>query len=460
MLFIQIISRINLQNIYICHVKIKKNKNKTEKKKKMTRIRPYPCPRVLSEHRRRRHRQQQEEHQHHQKAHMEPYKKEHDNDNNNSCLCVTTKLLSHQQYVVDKLKDDMRPVLLSMVMGSGKTLTSIQLSVMMSGEHPTLFLTVPNVVDHIVADITKHTNIVPHVVTLATYISTDSRLLVCSYNLLTQLSDEHALFQRKYNIIFDEIHMIVNRSKTINVIKTIQRGQRVIGLSGTPRNTTLKKQLSILGSDAHLFFVDVTPPSVPITIVSIVFPVDVQQAYQKRRGQLSETDATTTSSRPSYTVLNDLRKLLSTSRTLTTVEVLSQLPACDKTVVVSTFSSVVTSLALCLPNCLLLNSSVNVKKRRQVIQKFLSDKSTKYLLTTSSVIGVGIDLGFTNTIVVAEPSYTVEQTKQLLGRITRVGQSPSGSLSQRAYVLMYENSLESRLHQSNIVIDISSLSIQ
>ena len=112
------------------------------------------------------------------------------------------------------------------------------------------------------------------------------------------------------------------------------------------------------------------------------------------------------------------------------------------------FSHFVTMLAIIskelekrnIPN-LLLEGSLNEKKRRDLLHKFKNDKKYNIFLISIKVGGVGLNLNTANVVVIFEPWWNPAVENQAIDRINRIGQKKE----MRVYKFVCNNTVEERI---------------
>ena len=90
---------------------------------------------------------------------------------------------------------------------------------------------------------------------------------------------------------------------------------------------------------------------------------------------------------------------------------------------------------------LVLEGSLNEKKRRELLHKFKNDKNYNIFLVSIKVGGVGLNLNTANVVVIFEPWWNPAVENQAIDRINRIGQKKE----MRVYKFICNNTVEERI---------------
>jgi SNF2 family DNA or RNA helicase len=137
--------------------------------------------------------------------------------------------------------------------------------------------------------------------------------------------------------------------------------------------------------------------------------------------------------------------LLSNSKIEEVHKLLMYYPSDWKIVICSEFTSSITMLRMHL----VATSTLVAKTQTQaysVIKRFREDVNQRVLLCTRGTCGSGLDLGFVDVLILLEPPFNCYHGKQLVGRLSRIGQRPLHTATQQVVHLIYTQSCEEHLY--------------
>lgn len=272
-------------------------------------------------------------------------------------------------------------------------------------------------------------------------------ITITTYADLAKLEDNHIIFKHVFNtIVYDEIHLLKSRTKQIKQCNKL-KGKFYIGLTATLGHEIVPDCFY----DAQIY----QPNNIDFAKRPSIehYPLSLNPgqlvAYQQ---ELKSCES-----------LKDARHMLHMRKFLSLLKVnqcvsifLNNVPNQWKFAIFSDFDETLKNLKLKLPpkSYLSIDTSVPAKKRPSVLKKFEEDNSIRFLLAKRSFAGIGLDLGFVDTLVMIEPAETRFETEQLIGRITRIGQVPKNTANQQIIEFFWKDTGEEKLIQSKVVIDL------
>lgn len=267
-------------------------------------------------------------------------------------------------------------------------------------------------------------------------------------------------------MVLDETHMLVKKVKTISVLhKLFYARKSTIGLTGTARISphALDAQLDILRRPCSVLDVepvkedDTVPKQSQTHVVKLTMKPALRNEYDNMVRDLLVDDVTKRLA--SVHLATKLRKMLSIAKVSQTLDFLQKnCPPPLKVAVISEYTAPLYALKMSMPMSFaqsvvtIAGISSNMKDRHSKLNTFRNDDRMRFLLARSSCIGIGVDLGFVDILIMMETSYQSHTTKQIIGRTTRLGQSPATLKHPWHVQLMYRDSIEEKLYQSNTKI--------
>jgi len=318
-------------------------------------------------------------------------------------------MYSHQVDSIRAIRIGQSPMLLQLIQGAGKTAIAL-----CSMPPPILFLCPPHVVSAIQAETVR--------------LRMASSVTVVSY----AVASRWATLPPHTSLILDEFHLI-----SAKVQAMVTNFDHVLALSATPR---------------------VTPPKGWPTVSIITAPLDprFQQVVSRVRYETqpwsmpdvtrSAYDSTMTSIRSSqprdrFHGIMRARAFLSLSKAhKVAAQLISGSAPSHKILIVSEFAPTLVAIAALLPP-----SSYVLAMNSASVERFQSS-SRQFLLSPLRYTSHGINLGYLDGIILIESTYRQHAIKHLIGRLHRLGSSPSsGAMRQLVVAIYYADSIECAL---------------
>jgi len=277
-------------------------------------------------------------------------------------------------------------------------------------------------------------------VNTTTNIVSSACVTILSFTQLTRLPLDDNLFHHSFQtIIVDEMATIQTKKVFLERLKKL-KSIYWLALTGVPINLNLKK---IVPFHENCFIyrnqeAKLRPPQ--YQLISSELPNECKPQYNQLIDQYPD---------PKLAFLY-LRKCTSSFRVPSLVAHIHSLTKPCKIAIFSEFNETLMLLQIHLGSSLCIgkvDSSTPKKARFQLLQQFQSQTGTSCILCSRNIVGIGNDLGFVDVLIIAEPAYKKEDDLQLIGRITRLGQSPSFYENQLVIQFLYQSTCEEKLYQ-------------
>lgn len=328
-------------------------------------------------------------------------------------------------------------VTLIMPAGSGKTR-----SVLHSCTFPCLYLTPPNVMDHIGKECDvlgiDHKN-------LTSLTSMDMhnlpRVVICSYaTIARQARVQQALSALWATIILDEYHLVCNATNLRKQMAVLRKNAlQTISMSATLNDSQVTNFFDPFGT-----VLVQTPMDTNITNRVIKLALTPPQRFTYNE-QVHTTES-------KLHLIHTMRKWLSCLKVVFVAQLLLQSAPGLKIVVFSDFEQTLCSIYDILKAqsslvLFLITPKVPIPKRQTFLDIFNTphhhQQTTVVLLCTRSVCGTGVDVGYADGLLSVEPTYKKYQHEQMMGRISRLNQDLSRA--RQAVFLQYTDTIEERI---------------
>jgi len=304
-----------------------------------------------------------------------------------------------------------------------------------------LFLCPDNVLDHIVKQIQLHFRNRVIINLDADTTLCPKGITVVSYSCFSRLNPKTSvLFSHIFTTcIVDEVHMIPTKRKLLFHLAKITSGFW-IGLSGTlkEKDLFLIPHFQCMDMTKHIYHHESKPKNQQepeVQQITLTLPQHVKDEYN------AECDKEQTATK----TMEILRKLISQTKIDTIVAKCLEFPNNYKLVIFSEFKETLLLLSLKLPmkTFLKIDASITKKTRSKQLDLFEKDSSFRFLLCSRSAMGVGIDLGFVDVMIIMEPTFYGVDNKQMMGRSTRLGQHPKHRTNTLILQYVYAGTCES-----------------
>lgn len=363
-----------------------------------------------------------------------------------------TTLFPHQDFCCDWMErrrnsKETTAIINALPTGHGKTFTVLMHAYKIGGF--TLIICPDSLVSHHKNELTKHFNHFRNI-----------KIISFSQFSKMNLSVDRNIFQKMYKtLIVDEIHLIKKNTKLSHNLSLL-RCHFVIGLSATPDDHNFPLFANI--DDKKDIFraqkTDFTFKKINIKRICFTMTQEEKNACNaiitEQNSQLTKKNNPKSATKQ----CNILREWYSNTRLDSLLFYLQENQFAQrkiKIVIFSEFKSTLLALCIHIPERLRLKLDTSVKpaNRDEVISKFEKEANIKFLLCTRKVAGIGIDLGFVDIMIMAEPVYDVRETVQMVGRLQRLGQTPQNLPEQHILEFMYSNSNEEDIANSKDPMD-------
>ena len=148
---------------------------------------------------------------------------------------------------------------------------------------------------------------------------------------------------------------------------------------------------------------------------------------------------------PKLKTIDPQKKIKTSSKMQTIFQIISKSKKSDKILIFSHFVPMLKILSNDLKRKkiknLVLEGSLPIKKREDLISQFKTNKNIKILLISIKVGGVGLNLEKANIVILVEPWWNPAVENQAIDRINRIGQEKE----MRVYRLCVRDSIEERI---------------
>jgi len=310
---------------------------------------------------------------------------------------------------------------LNMPMGSGKTRITIEFV----NRFPlvTLFITPPNVVMHIEAEVLKWARN-PELFTI-----TDPRNI-------------HKYETQPFQLlVIDECHLLIAK-KSVFLTKacTIQRKFTILLSGNEGKNDIYWKNLFSCKPMNQAFRINNIPEIRPVQVRVRRLNLSTEQHAEYKR--LMEIYANSSNK---TVVFKEMREKLANWK-FNFIRDFIQERQHESMVITSEFPSVLIALQMMMPKkTSVINSSIPKEQRAAIIGNFNSGLLTQIFAVTSFITH-GIDLTACTCLLAVEPLFEHTNEEQLHCRLQRIGQT---SRQQCFIVLLFADTLEERLFRVN-----------
>ncbi len=363
-----------------------------------------------------------------------------------------TKLFPVQEVAMEALdiyrKNGCDNVDLCYQMGLGKTLISLTHASLFGWR--VIYLCPSAIVNHVYNQISTHFKGVR--VGLG-FFSPRAHVTLISYQQICRFDKTDAIFNYTFNTcIIDEVHTIRScNNKTSTNIDMI-KSRFYMGLSATPHKKRFLR-----------FFTDNTP-----RIENIRYCDKKEEKGEGKEAQHShEYIDLSSAQRQAYSaeiarlqlhnyknpmlILQPMRKFLSDLKVSFVLSWLRNQCQPLKICICSESNAALFDIAMNLPKSMFVRADSTLSKtvRQQQLKIFENKEEVSILLANRSVIGMGIDMGFADIIVLVEPTFNKRETEQLIGRLTRIGQHPRNVHQQQIVEFVFRDTCEEQLLLSN-----------
>ncbi len=344
--------------------------------------------------------------------------------------------------------------LLELQMGFGKSLISLSHAAQFHWN--ALFLTTANTVAHIQAEVKKHFYLNVDVRSVTNFTSgLPPFVVVGSYREMGLLKPENPLFSHRFRtLILDEIHQMHDNNGVRNTQQI--HTDFVLGLTGTfsKMNCLIFEAcfarycaLSTLNATQWLQLANVELQTIRCVLE---MTSDEKKMYREEGRTLAAKQL-----KP-ILLLNHMRKFLSTLKTDHVAKLVTTLfrrESNAKILVCTEHTCNVLPLLLRIDSKIgkrfQLSGTVKPNQRQSTLRQFEAEQNGAVLIATRDIVGIGIDLGFVDALILVEPTYHLWQSKQLFGRLRRIGQNAKYFNPQELYEFVFADSCESKLAESN-----------
>lgn len=331
--------------------------------------------------------------------------------------------------------------------GFGKTLISFQFANLNNWN--CLCIAPVNVIPHHIDEMKKHfTSHVQTQICNGSFIKFLDMTFISDY-VFQRLDKDSFLFKHSFNtIILDEIHTILNdKSKMWQHIKYLKYNN-LIGL------TASFHEEDILFMDYDVYKLEYSMKrerKIQSSTKSLKLTKEEQILYNQ------QIDYSSKMIKHKKDRLNHMREWLSTFK----IKYISSFmfPRLIKVIICSDFNSTLLQLSLHLPihSFIKIDSDTKTNRRPKLLKRFETCSQIRFLLCNRKILGLGQDIGFADILIFMEPCLILDETKQMIGRLDRIGQQPMNLKEQQVLELFYEQTCEERIIQCKTEVDLRSL---
>jgi len=374
---------------------------------------------------------------------------------------LACRFFRYQQRCVHWLRDQRRRaktrgVIVNMDVGLGKTLVVLKHAQQYGWN--TLYLCPPNVVTHIVREITKHFG--PQIRVLVAsewplsflgFRDPQPQIVIMSYYTVARLKEEDVI---RYNHCFntcivDEIQEASTKPGVQRAIKNWFAAKFFIGMTAAAK-VAIADLLRFIGAKSYKNnFVFRQIPHFQFVQEYITMTPTTKKRYDLIKQTILHGKQ---SGLKKHQLREKAAELLSWDKMQRALELLLRIPLHYKTIIVSDYCSILRALAMALPSnqYILLDTKINGQEERQrLLDRFETSDRIRFLLASFDIVYVGINLGFADFLFLLEPPYKLSKKDQLLGRLRRSGQRPKNVVVQEIVEFIVKNSCDEQLYLSN-----------
>jgi superfamily II DNA or RNA helicase len=253
----------------------------------------------------------------------------------------------------------------------------------------------------------------------------------------TRLDPEDAIFRHKFNtLILDEIHTTCTKKKFVSLFNRL-KACMAVGLTSTP--SKFEPHKFHLFAETQFFEesqITLPPPK------QITYKQELSQDGKRKYNDQLARDV----DQHTFIKFQHLRKILSVERISSIVSMLCQLDPSSRVAIFSEFNETLLCLAMKLPRGSFIRVDSSTPKRGRFTQlRSFAMSSTRFLLCSRALVGIGHDLDFIDVLIICEPPFLKESDQQLIGRLTRLEKRQANTKDQVVIQFMYENTCEQDL---------------
>lgn len=351
-------------------------------------------------------------------------------------------------------------VIVNMDVGLGKTVISLKHAQIYHWR--VLYLCPPNVVSHIQQEVTKHfgSGIRTQVLTTwptAWHVIKNAHVTIMSYHTVSRIKKEDikSPFCHFRTCIVDEVQDGAHKKGVCEALAAFIHADFFIGLTAM-ENPTIGPLLKLVHAKCYKqVFTFRQPPTFIHQTKWIDMSPETRNAYDRIKQQvlLLQQKSDKNSGLRKHRLLQSSWHLLSLAKVDAVAEMLRQVPPHFKVFIVSNFEETLRALAATIPDksrYVLLDTRVREHYNRQrLLDRFHQNDSCTFFFACLSIINFGVNVGFSDALIVVEPPYYAHEKAQLCGRLRRCGQRPKNVQMQYIIDVVVANSSDSVLFDCN-----------